>query len=670
MFDPQTTTECNSSTIPAVRLRAVIMGVLFAAIICLVTPFNNIYRQGTPLGGGHFPLAPFILLFWLTLLAAVVKKLTRRHEWLNGKELMIIWILTVLVSGIAYTGLARTFFINLTAPYYYATLENRWGEVVQPLLPGAWYPQPTAIKPFYEGLAGGRGMSWLTVCQNIPWRAWLTPLLVWGGFILTCYWVMICVINLISRQWLHNERMNLPLLRLPQLLEEAFDKRDLGRFLGDRFLLLGIFTAAGLHLMNGLHVYYPSVPQIPTLILAGPYFPPSGIFAGFQKMNIYIYPAFIGFAFLTSRQISFSFWFFFLAGGLLSGILLLLGYNIPASALGVTFGPTLARPEETQMIGAYFVFFMFILWLGRHHFMETIRDAFRFSTPELSRTEWFSTRISFWGMLFGFSAIVAWCCYFGLSVWLSILVVSTFFMVMLVATRIICQGGVAYFTVTASPLDGILAFWGPRTFSHVGILIAAVTQKVLFVDLRESLMPSLLHASEVTHRERNRKMLFFGIAATLIVGVVFSFISMLALCYKFGAREMELEWATRTTITVYENVKTVIESPLKAGYWVPLFSTIGALIMLVLVICYHSAYWWPIHPIGYLTAYSSAMRILWFSFFVGWLCNSLCLRYGGVRLFKRLSLFFVGLIMGDFLMAGIWAVVGLLSDVSYAVLPT
>jgi hypothetical protein len=63
------------------------------------------------------------------------------------------------------------------------------------------------------------------------------------------------------------------------------------------------------------------------------------------------------------------------------------------------------------------------------------------------------------------------------------------------------------------------------------------------------------------------------------------------------------------------------------------------------------------------------MRILWFSFFVGWLCNTLCIRYGGVGLFKRLRLFFVGLIIGDFLMGGLWAMIGWFGDASYLVLP-
>jgi hypothetical protein len=92
--------------------------------------------------------------------------------------------------------------------------------------------------------------------------------------------------------------------------------------------------------------------------------------------------------------------------------------------------------------------------------------------------------------------------------------------------------------------------------------------------------------------------------------------------------------------------------------------------MLVLVACYHRLFWWPIHPIGYLTAYSSAMRILWFSFFIGWIFNVMCMRYGGVILFKKLRFFFIGMIIGDFFMGGFWAIVGLFSDASYLVLPS
>ena len=129
-----------------------------------------------------------------------------------------------------------------------------------------------------------------------------------------CYLVMVCTVSLLGRQPLYNERMNFPLLRVPILMQESLDDNRLGQLFANRYLVAGLLIPVGLHLLNGLSFYNPSIPSIPTLILAGTYFPKVGLFSGFYKLKIYLYPAFIGFAFLTSKQISFSFWFFYPRG--------------------------------------------------------------------------------------------------------------------------------------------------------------------------------------------------------------------------------------------------------------------------------------------------------------------------------------------------------------------
>lgn len=670
MGDYQQSSDDTEKSRVHIRLRAILLGAILALAICIITPFNNAYQQATPLGGGHFPLGPFYAFVWLMVLTAALRYILKGRNIITGKEILVAWALMVLLSGIAWTGLARTFFINLTAPYHFATVENRWEEVLHPLMPKSWYPQSqAAIEDFYNGLANGRQMGWLEVIEKIPWDAWLAPLLGWIGFILLCYLVMICIVNLLSKQPLYNERMNFPLLRVPILMQEALDENRLGRFLTNRFLLVGMLVPVFLHLINGLSFYYPEVPQIPVLILMGQYFPRAGLFSAFYKLKIYIYPAFIGFAFLTSKQISFSFWFFYIAGTLLIGFLSVIGINIPAAALGVTFGPTISRPEETQMIGAYLVFFIFLAWLARFHFLDIFQKGLGLKKEEDLKGEWLSTRLTFWGFVLGSFGIVIWCHYFGIPFLFSFIVVGAFFIFTLVAMRVICQGGIAYFTLTAAPLDGVMAFFGPKPFTSTGLLVAGVVQKVLFVDLRESLMPSLLHARKISDRAQNNRWIFIAIVIILILGVAVSFLAMLSLCYKFGIRELEIDWATRTTLAVYDNIYTLVESPIEPGRWVMIFTLVGAAVMLVLVICYHRFYWWPIHPIGYLTAYSSAMWYLWFSFFIGWLFNALCMRYGGVVLFKKFRNFFIGLIIGDFFMAGTWAIIGLFSHSSYLVLP-
>ncbi len=653
-----------------IRLRAGVIGTLLAAGICLLTPYNNIYLQATPLGGGHFPLAPFFVFILLAIGITLVSRLFKSSLLLNGPELLIIWIEMVIGSGIAYTGFARTFLINLTAPVHFATMGNRWQETLHPLIPPALIPSDhEAIELIYNGITGGREMGWLQILPQIPWSAWFVPLLAWSFFILACYTVMLLLLNLLSRQWIHNERMNFPLLKVPEMIGKAVDEGTVGSFFLNRFLLTGLSIPVLLHLINGLNLYYPSVPAIPTLFLAGPYFSDTGLFTGFHKLKIYIYPAFIGFAFLTSRQISFSFWFFFLAGALLYGILNLLGYSIPASELGVTFGPTIARPEEMQMIGAYGIFFLFLVWLSRHHLLEVCKQSFFLSKPAPDRSEWFDVRISFWGSIAGFTVIIGWYVWMGMTLSTAILVTGSFFMIMLVATRIICQGGLAYFTLTAAPTDGLIALFGTKMFAGASGLLAGMSQKVLFVDLRESLMPSLLHARHLHQNKRPALVLFSFLAITIIVSMITSVLAMMLLCYRFGIRELQLDWATRTTLTVYENIYRLTTSAPTTGSWVLSFALAGTIVMLILVVCYHRLYWWPIHPLGYLTAYSSAMRILWVSFFIGWACNALCMRYGGIVFFRRLQYFFIGLIIGDFLMGGGWAFIGLFADTSYQVLP-
>jgi len=79
----------------------------------------------------------------------------------------------------------------------------------------------------------------------------------WSGpaFILLCYLLMICIVSLLSRQPLYNERMNFPLLRVPILMQEALDEDRLGAFLTHRYLLAGLMVPVCLHLINGLSFY-------------------------------------------------------------------------------------------------------------------------------------------------------------------------------------------------------------------------------------------------------------------------------------------------------------------------------------------------------------------------------------------------------------------------------
>ena len=73
-------------------------------------------------------------------------------------------------------------------------------------------------------------------------------------------------------------------------------------------------------------------------------------------------------------------------------------------------------------------------------------------------------------------------------------------------------------------------------------------------------------------------------------------------------------------------------------------------------------YWWPLHPLGMLLVPSWAIYNFWWSIFLGWMIKALILKYGGGTTFRRLRPAFLGLIIGDCLIGGVWIVVALIRD--------
>lgn len=70
----------------------------------------------------------------------------------------------------------------------------------------------------------------------------------------------------------------------------------------------------------------------------------------------------------------------------------------------------------------------------------------------------------------------------------------------------------------------------------------------------------------------------------------------------------------------------------------------------------------PFHPMGYALSSNWSMDYLWSSLFVSWLTKATLLHYGGAGVYKKLLPFFIGLILGDAVMASFWGVVGVLTN--------
>jgi hypothetical protein len=653
-----------------IRISALITGLIFVVLLCAFTPYNNVKLQNSPLGGGHFPLASFGCLLFLLIILNPVLSLMNRNWRFHLHEVLLVWSMVTVATGVAYTGLMRTFVINITTPVWFSTTSSNLGQLLPPLVPASLFPKDQdMVRALYGGLDGGLDMSWWQVLSQIPWADWITPMIWWAVFILLVYTAMVGIVGIFSHQWVENEKMNFPLLKVPEILGAEAEAGLLWKYFTHRYFIIGFGIPLLLHLLNGLNTYFPQVPQIPTLVLAQPYIPKEGLLSGFYKAKIYIYPAFIGFAFLTSNQVSFSLWSFFILGGLLPGLLQSLGWHLPAAALGTTFGPVVSRVEEMQMVGAFAVFFLFILWLARDHLRLLFRSVYQGREMIQECHGLLCPRLALFIFLAGFIGVTIWLNFFGMDLLPTVMFLVICFMLQLVNSRLICQGGLPYLTLPLAPPDGFLAFFHTRLIAPLTLYMALVVQKVIFLDIRESLMPSLFHSAKLSEGSSPRFRFLLGIVLAIVVGVMISFVAYLALYYKFGLNTLPDEWAVETARRVHENFSQLLNHPEEPKRWSIIFTMVGVAVMTFLVAGYHHFIWWPLHPIGYLTTYTSAMQILWFGFFTGWLCNALVLRYGGVALFREVRRLFIGLIVGDIFMAIVWLIVGIFTPFSYHVLP-
>ncbi|MCX7823698.1 MAG: hypothetical protein N2260_09700 [Syntrophobacterales bacterium] len=646
---------------PRLRWFPLFVGIFIAATFSWITPWNNIVYHNSPLGGSHFPVAPFGLLLILSILGNGILGRFFPRLRLHAEELLYLWISSALSVTLSYTGFARTFLLNIS----WHPEGVRKDLFVGPLL----FANDHLSKSILQGAQGGEKIGFLELLKVIPWSDWFQVMGIWMLFVIFVFISLIGIASIFSHQWLENERMPLPLLYIPRVFSEEAERSSLLSSLKNAFFLTGITIPILIHTINGLATYIPNIPQIPTLFLAQPYVSQEGLLKGFAKLKIYIYPAFMGFAYLVPRQISLSVWFFFLLGFLMPGVLGLFGMAIPDIALGTTFGPGVARVEETQMIGAYGICALFILWLSRYHIRGLIFDPL-YLTKDVEYSGLFHPRVGIFLFLLGYLLMVLWLIFFGVDAAVAVLFLIICLMLQIVITKMVCQGGLPYFTLPVAPSDGFLAFVPTKVLSPVSVYLGVVIQKLAFLDVRESLLPTIVHASAIKgslSSDRNRFLLGLGISIIVSLGV--SILCMLVIYYKYGASSLPDTWALETVSSMHEKALSLIKHPETPKFWVTFYVLVGALVMVVLIWGYRHFVWWPFHPMGYLMMYNSATQIIWFSFFIGWLSNKLIFHYGGFRTYESVRWFFVGLIVGDVLMALVWIIVGVFSSVAYHVFP-
>ncbi|HIE53182.1 MAG TPA: hypothetical protein EYP85_15630 [Armatimonadetes bacterium] len=617
----------------AITVRAVLIGLVGTLIISLGTPYGVYVVHGSYMAlDFSTPGAVFLFFVLVALVNGLWKRLSRRTALQPG-ELITAYIMMILASAIPTMGLTAQILPIIATPYYYATPENRWERLLQPLLNRHLTPRDAeAIKHFFEGAPG----------RPVPWEVWLPPLLVWLPLILALYFVMIGLMVMLRRQWINRERLAYPLTQLPL---ELVNERD--PLLKKPALWLGFAVPFFLGSLIALHNYFPAVP--------GPKLNTSlSTFRDTLLLHIRLSFPMLGFFYLINLDTAFSIWFFNRFFFLLRGFLNILGVELKENLGG--YGTPFV-PYKYLGMGAMMTLVVGGFWLARPHLRDVVRKAWG-QAPEVDdRDEILSYPVAFWGTVGGLLVMSLWLHWSGLPYWATWLYLFFAFLLFVGLTRVVVESGLAEAVAAAIAPSFIVAGFGSLTFGRRGLMALGLTW-VYSADIRTFVMASSAHSLRLAEAVgANRRPLFGALVLAILASLGASIWMTLTLAYRYGGATLNSWFFITGPQWPYQWVETKLLNPSDPSTVGWFLTGLGAGVMALLTVMRQRFIWWPFHPIGFCIGSVWIMDQLWLTCFVAWAVKLLILRYGGLRLYRLFRPFFLGLILGQFTCNGLWLVV-------------
>jgi len=568
-------------------------------------------------------------LFVLSLLNLLSQKFAPKLS-LSQPEMIIIYVMVVMTSTISGHTMMSFLIGGLTHSSWFATPENEWEELFIHYIP-KWIAvsDRSVLKGYFEG------ESTFYLSQNI--RAWLAPALAWSLFVTILWFVMICINIFIKRQWTQRERLAYPIIQLP--LDMTTEPK---RFFKNRLLWIGFAIAGGIDLINGLNFLYPSIPYIPVRIhQIGHLFREKPWNAIGSWTHISFYPFIIGMAFFMPVDLSFSCWFFYVFGKIQA---------VFASAVGLGDVHTFE-----QSIGAWISIGIVALWLGRSYFRKAIGEIF--IKREKLDDESVSFRQAAIGIVIGMILLVIFCLQAGMSISIIGFFWILYFAIALGITRVRAELGPPDQTIIyVDPGRTIVATLGTHRTGAANMTIISLLYALNRCN-RAHPMPSQLEAlklGEVTGVS-NRLMLTAMTIATA-VGIIATFWIHLTLMYQYGASVHGVTYGGET----YMRLQSWLAYPKETDYTALRFIGAGFLFTIFLMFMKSRFLWWPFHPAGYVLTTGEGMVYSWFAVFISWTLKFAILKYGGIKSYRKAIPFFFGLILGEYVVACIWSIIGII----------
>ena len=588
-----------------------------------------------------FPNVIFSLLL-LTLLNLLLKRYLPKFALSQG-ELLVIYTMMCLASALCGTDMLQVLIPIMSYAFWFATPENEWSILFHKYIP-KWLSvdDKGVLIGYYEGSS-----SFFTAGQI---KAWLMPVIAWFGFICTLFFVMLCISVIVRRQWTEREKLTYPIIQLP--LEMTRDG-GASSFFKNKLLWIGFAIAGGINIINGLHFLHPAIPSLSirynlqSLFTEKPW-------NAIGRTPIYFFPFVVGLGFLVASDLLFSWWVFYLFWK---------AENILGSMAGWRSLPGFPYQTE-QLIGVWFGLFIFAVLATRRHLKVVFKVAFGIGKKGGQEfddsSEPIPYRTAIFGIIIGMVLLTLFSCQAGMSLWVSVLFFGIYFALSMTIARIRAElGPPAHGFHSRGPDEFLQKVFGTRRLGAANLTIFSFFYWFNRA-YRGQPMAHTLEGFKIAERTKTSGgKFFFAMMLATAVGTLATFCIHLHLSYKFGASTRIMGYSAAFGAESFWRLERWLSHPAQTDYLAVSFMGMGLISALFIMLMRVRFFWWPLHAAGLAVTGAWTTDHMWFSIFLAWVAKWTILKYGGLKTYRHAVPFFIGLVLGEYVVGSLWAIIGM-----------
>ena len=623
-----------------------IIGILVLPINAYWIAMAEMVWHGLHFSATSLPMNAVFTLLVLIVINALLRKLN--PGWmLTQAELLVIYVMiAVTTSFIAHDNMVSLMGV-LPHASWFATPENEWNELFSRYLP-QWLvvSDAKAAEFFYKG-----GVNFFASKHIV--RQWLGPIFSWTAIICLIFGFLMCLNIILRKRWIEHERLPYPITQLPMDMTAPGLK-----LFRNRVMWIGFAIAAAIEIINGLNFLYPALPCIPIreasynleLVLTEKPWNTLG------AMYIHLRLFFIGLCFLLPLELSFSTWFFYLVRK---------GQNVAGQMFGWYSFP--GYPFQSyQAIGAVIAICFMVIFTGRHYFLQVLRRILGMSSSVDDSDEPLRYRSAVAGIIICVILLLIICREAGMSSWVFVLFFALYAIFATAVTRIRAQLGPPVHDIGGvNPHTTLITTMGTRAFGRPNLIVFALFSWFNGTN-RCHPMPHQLEAYKIAERTgmSSRKLLWV-MMIFFPLGVLFAMWIYPYTLYKYGATVAvdAPGQVLGSGNAAYDSLTSWLLYPRPVDIYASGSIVMGLLFSMFLYTMRLRFIWWPFHPVGYVIGINGgSVDHYWFALILASTVKFFVLRHGGARAYRRFVPFFLGLILGDIVIACFWSIVSVIVE--------